>query len=229
MIFIDSILLGVQHSFEPDHMAAISVLASDKSKHKISFHKLVWRSSQWALGHSVSLIIFSIFALLLKAVFPFELSRYAEIIVGPVMIALGISAIQRNHKLKKMMAIHKKIEDHAHLGNGLHLHGKEGEEIVINPLNRSFWVGMLHGLAGTGGACAVALILASENANQACCIILFQSLGILVAMTTYSCVLAFSVSRFIERNQVAFKLVNSLVGIFSILVGCYWIFKVLYP
>ena len=225
MIFIDSILLGVQHSFEPDHMAAISVLASQKSQQKITLSKLIWKSSQWALGHSVSLIIFSALALFLKAVFPYELSRYAEMLVGPVMIWLGISAIKRNHKLKKMMAIHKQISEHAHIGNGLHLHGKSGEEIVINPLNRSFWIGMLHGLAGTGGACAVALIMASENAKAACGIILLQSLGIIIAMTTYSCVLAFSVSRFIERNQVAFKMVNSLVGIFSILIGCIWVYN----
>jgi nickel/cobalt exporter len=31
-LLIDSLLLGVQHSFEPDHMAAVSVLATDKNQ-----------------------------------------------------------------------------------------------------------------------------------------------------------------------------------------------------
>ena len=206
-------------------MAAISVLASEKNNQKMKLRKLIWRSSQWALGHSFSLILFSIFALLLKAIFPFQISTYAEIIVGPIMIWLSISAIQRNHQLKKMMLEHKAIAEHAHLNNAIHLHGKQGQEIAFNPLNRSFWVGMLHGLAGTGGACAVALILASENAQVALGVIILQSLGILVAMTTYSCVLAFSVSRFIERNQIAFKVMNALVGFFSIAVGCFWIYN----
>ena len=224
-LFADSFLLGVQHSFEPDHMAAVSVLASDKATNKIKLPALIWRSSQWALGHSVSLILFSCFALLLKSALPLTISAYAEMIVGPVMIWLGISAIRRNHKLKKMMQAHKVIEAHEHLNNKLHLHGKLGEEIAMNPLTRSFWIGMLHGLAGTGGACAVALILASENTTTAIGIILTECIGITLAMTTYSCVLAFSVSRFIERNQLVFKSVNALVGIFSIYIGLWWMYK----
>ncbi|MDJ1498047.1 hypothetical protein QNI19_34210 [Cytophagaceae bacterium DM2B3-1] len=208
-------------------MAAISVLASEKTNQRMSLAKLIWRSSQWALGHSVSLILFSFFALLLKAIFPIYISSYAEIAVGPVMIWLGVSAIRRNHQLKEMMASHKAIPDHLHITNALHIHGKQGDEIAMNPLSRSFWIGMLHGLAGTGGACTVALVLASKDTSVAMLVILLQSIGILFSMTIYSCVLAFSVSRFIERNQFVFKLINALVGLFSIGIGCVWIFNAL--
>lgn len=224
-LFTDSVLLGVQHSFEPDHMAAVSVLASEKAGNRLNLRTLIWRSSQWALGHSVSLILFSCFALLLKSALPVNISAYAEMAVGPVMIWLGVSAIRRNHQLKKLMATHKEFAEHEHLTNALHIHGRQGQEIAMNPLSRSFWVGMLHGLAGTGGACAIALILAAEDAGTAMWIIVLQSLGIVIAMTTYSCVLAFSVSRFIERNQVAFKYMNAIVGLFSIGVGCVWIYN----
>ncbi|HVI45285.1 MAG TPA: hypothetical protein VM802_10460 [Chitinophaga sp.] len=224
-LLLDSLLLGVQHSFEPDHMAAVSVLASERKKNNTGIGKLVWRSSQWALGHSVTLILFSALALLLKSAVPFNLSAWAEIAVGPIMIWLGWSAIRRNHQLKEMMDEHKQFAEHEHLTNALHLHGKQGEEIAMNPLSRSFWVGMLHGLAGTGGACAAALILASTDTRTAVWIIVVQSLGIILAMTTYSCVLAFSVSRFIEHNQVAFKVINATVGVFSIIIGIVWIYN----
>jgi high-affinity nickel permease len=56
-LLIDSLLLGVQHSFEPDHMAAVSVLASEQNKSTLQRWKLIWRSSHWALGHSLSLIL----------------------------------------------------------------------------------------------------------------------------------------------------------------------------
>jgi hypothetical protein len=206
-------------------MAAVSVLASEKANNKINLRKLIWRSSQWALGHSVSLILFSCIALLLRSAIPMNISGYAEMAVGPVMIWLGISAIRRNHQLKKMMATHKTFAEHDHLNNALHIHGKQGQEIAMNPLSRSFWVGMLHGLAGTGGACAIALILASKDTTTAMWIIVLQSVGIVLAMTTYGCVLAFSVSRFIERNQIAFKSLNALVGLFSIGVGCVWVYN----
>ncbi|MFK7049757.1 MULTISPECIES: hypothetical protein [Flavobacterium] len=224
-LFTDSLLLGIQHSFEPDHMVAVSVLASERKSNKISLGKLLWRSSQWAMGHSVSLLIFSAFALLLKSTLPLNLSTYAEILVGPVMIWLGISAIRRNHQLKKIMADHRAIPDHEHTTNVLHIHGKQGEEISMNLLSRTFWVGMLHGLAGTGGACSIALVMASKDSYTAIGIIILQSIGIIIAMTTYSCVLTFSVSRFIERNQIAFKIMNAIVGIFSIFIGLLWIYN----
>ncbi|PSL45486.1 hypothetical protein CLV51_104190 [Chitinophaga niastensis] len=224
-LLLDSLLLGVQHSFEPDHMAAVSVLASEKNRNKTGIGKLLWRSSQWALGHSVTLVLFSAFALLLKSAIPFNMSAWAEIAVGPIMVWLGVSAIRRNHQLKQLMAEHKKFEAHEHLTNALHIHGKQGEEIAMNPLSRSFWVGMLHGLAGTGGACAIALTMAAKDTMTAVWIIVLQSAGIIFAMTTYSCVLAFSVSRFIERNQVAFKVINAVVGLFSIGIGLLWIYN----
>ncbi|MBA0883448.1 hypothetical protein [Flavobacterium undicola] len=224
-LFTDSLLLGIQHSFEPDHMAAVSVLASERKDNKIGLSKLLWRSSQWAMGHSVTLLLFSVFALLLKSAIPLNLSTYAEIIVGPVMIWLGISAIRRNHKLKKIMAVHRTIAEHEHTTNVLHIHGKQGEEITMNVLSRTFWVGMLHGLAGTGGACSIALVMASKDTYTAVGIIALQSIGIIIAMTTYSCVLTFSVSRFIERNQIAFKMMNAVVGVFSIFIGLLWIFN----
>jgi nickel/cobalt exporter len=224
-LFTDSLLLGIQHSFEPDHMAAVSVLASERRDNKIGLTKLLWRSSQWAMGHSVTLLLFSAFALLLKSALPLNLSTYAEIVVGPVMIWLGISAIRRNHKLKKIMEVHRTIAEHEHTTSVLHIHGKQGEEITMNVLSRTFWVGMLHGLAGTGGACSIALIMASKNTYTAVGIIALQSIGIIIAMTTYSCVLTFSVSRFIERNQIAFKIMNAFVGVFSIFIGLLWIYN----
>jgi hypothetical protein len=224
-LFADSLLLGIQHSFEPDHMAAVSVLASERKDNKISLAKLLWRSSQWAMGHSVTLLLCSAFALLVKSALPLNLSTYAEIVVGPVMIWLGISAIRRNHKLKKIMAVHRTIAEHEHTVNVLHIHGKQGEEITMNILSRTFWVGMLHGLAGTGGACSIALVMASKDTYTALGIIALQSIGIIIAMTTYSIVLAFSVSRFIERNQIAFKMMNAVVGIFSIFIGLLWIYN----
>lgn len=224
-LLLDSLLLGVQHSFEPDHMAAVSVLASERNKHKTGIGKLLWRSSQWALGHSATLVLFSAFALLLKSAVPFNMSDWAEIAVGPIMVWLGVSAIRRNHQLKKLMTTHKQFDAHEHLSNALHIHGNKGEEIAMNPLSRSFWVGMLHGLAGTGGACAIALTMAAKDTITAVWIIVLQSAGIIFAMTTYSCVLAFSVSRFIERNQIAFKVINAIVGLFSIAIGLLWIYR----
>jgi cytochrome c biogenesis protein CcdA len=88
-------------------------------------------------------------------------------------------------------------------------------------LSRSFWVGMVHGLAGTGGACTIALTLAARNATAAVWIIVLQSAGILISMTTYGCLFAFSATRFSSRWQPSLQLLNYVVGAFSIAIGVY--------
>ncbi|SEB86053.1 Cytochrome C biogenesis protein transmembrane region [Tenacibaculum sp. MAR_2009_124] len=224
------LIAGVLHSFEPDHMSAVSVLASENAinKKKVSF-KTVFKASQWALGHSVTLLLFGGIALLFRtalSAFVHNISFWAEMSIGPIMIWLGIVAIKRNHKINEMMADHKKIEEHEHAGNNpIHLHGKMGEEIAMNPINKSFWIGMLHGLAGTGGALTSALIISATTMSEAILILVVESIGVILSMAVYSYVLIYAMSRFIERNMSIFKWMNGIVGIISIIVGIYMIYK----
>lgn len=229
--FTRPLIAGVLHSFEPDHISAVSVLAAENAikKKKVTL-KSVFTASQWAFGHSVTLLLFGGIALLFRTLllsFIEDISFYAEVAVGPIMIWLGITAIRRNHKLKEMMADHKKIEEHEHdPGNLIHLHGKSGEEIAMNPINRSFWIGMLHGLAGTGGALTSALVISASTISEAIWILVVESLGVVIAMAAYSYVLIFTMSRFIERNMSIFKWLNASIGIISIIVGCVWIYRI---
>ncbi|MDC1162359.1 hypothetical protein OAT18_02835 [Tenacibaculum sp.] len=227
------LIAGILHSFEPDHMSAVSVLAAENAiqKKKVSI-KTVFTASQWALGHSVTLLLFGGIALLFRTAllaFVSNISFWAEASIGPIMIWLGIVAIRRNHKINDMMADHKKIEAHEHMAsNPIHLHGKTGEEIAMNPINRSFWVGMLHGLAGTGGALTSALIISANTISEAVLILVIESIGIIFSMAIYSYVLIHTMSRFIERNISIFKWMNGIVGIISIAVGLLMLHSVIF-
>jgi len=200
-LFLDSLLLGVQHSFEPDHMAAVSVLASEKKGRRQHWWWVIWRSSHWALGHSCTLILFACLILLLKSSLSLNLAEEVEKVVGPLMIWLGIVAIRRNFNPRVN-------QPHS------------------TRLSRSFWVGMVHGLAGTGGACTVALTLAARDASTAVWIIVLQSLGIVGAMTLYGCLLAFSLDKVVGRWQATIRVINYVVGTFSILIGLYTLIDV---
>lgn len=226
------LLAGILHSFEPDHVTAVSVLAAENAiKNRKTSLGIVFRASQWALGHSVTLLLFGIVALLFKSslqLFVKDISSWAEMCVGPIMIILGIQAIKRNHKINALISTHKKIDEHDHLdSNPIHLHGKSGEEIAVNPLNRSFWVGMLHGLAGTGGVLTSALIISATTLGESIMILVFESLGIIIAMGVYSYVLISTMSRFLEKNMVVFKWMNGVAGLASVLIGCYWIYNLI--
>ncbi|MCF0071159.1 hypothetical protein LZD49_11820 [Dyadobacter sp. CY261] len=206
-LLIDSLLLGVQHSFEPDHMAAVSVLATEENKSAVQRGpalrwKLIWRSSHWALGHSLTLILFAILVLLLKSTLSLQIADQVEMLVGPLMIWLGMLAISRNFR-KKIVPVDR------------------GERKV----SRSFWVGMVHGLAGTGGACAVALTLAARDAMTAVWIIILQSIGIIFSMSAYGYFFAFSIGRFSGKRERFLMIVNYLVGALSIIIGAITLFE----
>ena len=199
-LLIDSLLLGVQHSFEPDHMAAVSVLATDENKSTLQRWKLIWRSSHWALGHSFTLILFAVLVILLKSTMSLHIADRVELLIGPLMIWLGILAIRRNFRAETPVPIERKV-------------------------SRSFWVGMVHGLAGTGGACTVALTLAARDAITAVWIIILQSVGIVLSMSAYGYFFAFSVSRFAGKRERFLMVVNYFVGAFSILIGGITLFE----
>jgi nickel/cobalt exporter len=196
-LLIDSLLLGVQHSFEPDHMAAVSVLATEKNQKPADRLKLIWRSSHWALGHSFTLILFACLVLILKSTISLNIAEKVELVIGPLMIWLGILALRRNFKNS----------------------GAVEQSINIQKVSRSFWVGMVHGLAGTGGACAVALTLAASDAYTAVWIIVLQSFGIILSMSAYGYFFAFSISKFAAQKETVLKTINYIVGFLSISIG----------
>jgi nickel/cobalt transporter (NicO) family protein len=201
-LLIDSLLLGVQHSFESDHMAAVSVLATEENKTAAQRWKLIWRSSHWALGHSFTLIVFAILVLLLKSTLSLNIAGKVELLIGPLMIWLGIIAIRRNFRKDPTLL------------------PPAGRKV-----SRSFWVGMIHGLAGTGGACAVALTLAASDATTALWIIILQSAGIILSMSAYGYLFTFSIHRFAERRELFLRIVNYLVGTFSVLIGAVTLYE----
>ena len=203
-LLVDSLLLGVQHSFEPDHMAAVAVLATEQKQGVGRLWRVIWRSSHWALGHSFTLVVFASLILLLKSTLSLHIAAQVEVAIGPLMIWLGVLAIRRNFRKVKPLPVPATSPTTAPAG-----------------LSRSFWVGMVHGLAGTGGACTIALTLAARDATAAVWIIVLQSAGILVSMTTYGCLFAFSAARFSSRWQPSLKWLNYAVGVFSIGIGLY--------
>ena len=225
------LVAGILHSFEPDHIAAVSVLASEQaiSKKKVSW-SVIFRASQWALGHSVTLLVFGIIALIFKStlqLFVNNISFWADISVGPIMIFLGIRAIRSNYKINEMV-LRTEQEEHQHLPSGIiHFHGNPGEKIKVKPLTRSFWVGMLHGLAGTGGVLTTALVISASTTGGSVMVLVIESAGIIIAMSLYSYILISTMSRFLKNNMIVFKWMNGIAGLGSVLLGSTWIYRII--
>lgn len=216
------LLAGILHSFDPDHVTAVSVLAAENavSKKKVSW-AVVFKASQWALGHSATLIIFGAVALIFKSTLHLlveDISEWAQLTVGPIMILLGLQAIQRNFTIKKPVGETQVLPDSI---NSSSKSRSTEHPTHSNPLSRSFWVGMIHGLAGTGGVLTSALIISASTFGESIGILVLESVGIILSMGIYSYVLIATMGKFLEKRVIIFKCMNGLAGLLSIAVGCY--------
>ena len=215
-LMLNAMLLGLQHAFEPDHVAAVSVLATERRSRRATLARVAWRSSQWALGHGATLMLLSAAANVFRSSLPAQLSALVELwVIGPMMIGLGLMALRR-----AAIAHGRRGEPEATPGSD----ARDGTGATGSlPASRSFGVGMLHGAAGTGGALAVALGLAADGPAMALAILALEAIGVLLAMTVYALLLVFATRRLAGRSHALLQGVTVTVGVASIVVGVWWL------
>ena len=87
----------------------------------------------------------------------------------------------------------------------------------------SFWVGVLHGLAGVAHFILFLPILGFENNFDAGSYIFGFMLGIVLAMLTFSLIIG-KIASFArnEHNQNLYRGIRMTGGIFAIIIGIYW-------
>ncbi|HKV36544.1 MAG TPA: hypothetical protein VJP89_19540 [Pyrinomonadaceae bacterium] len=149
------LVYGLKHATEVDHVVAITTI--------VSRHKNVFRSSVvgalWGMGHTASLLVVAVIVLSLRITIPEHVSAWLEFGVALMIIGLGISALWRT--LRKSDHVH--VHQHSHDGvSHTHVHFHE-HETKHEPATQSHhshnvsrvgwkpvFVGMVHGLAGSG-------------------------------------------------------------------------------
>lgn len=161
------LLFGLRHATEADHIAAVSVIVSERNG---------WRAALrtgllWGAGHTLSILAAGLFVLGLRIVIPDRLARVLELGVAIMIIGLGGAALAR--ALRPRPEVHSHLHRHAP-GEAphRHLHFDDGSDahrpgpadpphrrhavqrIGLKPL----LVGMMHGLAGS--AALTLLVLA---------------------------------------------------------------------
>src|SRR5947208_16890647 len=79
-------LLGFRHAFEPDHLAAVSTLATRPAAR-------LWRAARlgliWGLGHTVTVRAVALLIIALGVRLPNRFWPAAELLVGALLILLG--------------------------------------------------------------------------------------------------------------------------------------------
>jgi len=191
------ILVGLRHAFEPDHLTAVSTLVSEthSPKHGALLGVL------WGLGHTTSLVVVGIVLAALDATLPERAGIAFELCVAVMLLFLGARAI--------VIAARRDNGDHAHA----HPHTRATR---LRPL----FVGLIHGLAGSGALTALVFAQLPTTASRIVYMALF-GLGSIAGMAIASGV-AGAALQVVARSNTMRRRIGIATGAVSIVVGLLW-------
>src|SRR5213596_1681444 len=169
------LLLGFRHAFEPDHLAAVSTLASRQGR-LLDACRL---GLAWALGHTASVGVVVGAIVLFGLRLPDRLWPAADLLVALLLIGLGGSVILRYARGRWHLHVH------SHAGTPhLHLHSHPQGDA-----RRSLGFGLLHGLAGSAAILVLLVAAAPTRTAQLAYFVSFAA-GTMVGMLAVSASLA---------------------------------------
>jgi len=213
------LVVGIQHAFEPDHIAAISTLISKSrftQKTKKQFLKDSLTKSSilgvlWGAGHTTTLALIGFLVYVFAITINNQVFTGFELVVGIMLVVLGLTTILNRKITFKRKHPHQHKDGSIHFGEHVHtdFDHKHG--------HKSYVIGLIHGLAGSGSL--VVLTAATlDNMESILAFIVIFGIGSIIGMTLISSVLGlpFILSQKIPNLQ---KIIRYSAGAFSFILG----------
>ncbi|MBP3040505.1 sulfite exporter TauE/SafE family protein [Bacillaceae bacterium Marseille-Q3522] len=198
-IFFFAILLGLKHAIEPDHVIAVSTVAS-RSK---MIRSATLAGVFWGIGHTITLFGMGMVFVMLKSQITDNLAMSLEFVVGIMLVFLGLSSLRKD-KISKS-----------------HDHFLAGTDTVY--LLKSMFIGVIHGLAGTGAMVLLTISTVSTIWEGALYILIF-GLGTIIGMLILSTIIGipFVIS---SKKSIIHSKLTQLTATISILFGIYYMYN----
>jgi len=184
--------LGARHALEPDHLAAVSVLAADSPGPR----RGALIGALWGVGHTLSLLACGLAVAIAAARIPARLADLFEIGVAAMLIALGARAVWR-----------ARPAPHTHVARRV-------------PGMRALVVGAIHGLAGSGALTALVMTRLPDTGARVSFMLLF-GLGSVAAMSAISGAAGWPLAR-LARRPATSRFLFAAVGATSVALGVAW-------
>ena len=202
-----SLALGFKHSYDSDHLIAVSNILhrvkSIKSGIKAGF--------SWALGHMITATMVTIIIYAFRETILNNILPHFEKIVGLMLIVLGFLS------LKKLFFFHS--HKHSHGGRAHshpHIHLKQREEGHLH--KHMLGIGILHGLASNDEL--LVLFTASLAVTSLGGLILglgIFSIGVVLGMVLFTCLLSYPLLKM--HSELIQKIVIFVTGWTGIIYG----------
>jgi len=209
-------LLGLRHAFEPDHLAAVSTLATRPGGRRL------WSAARlglvWGLGHTVAVGAVALLIIALGVQLPAGLWPAAELLVAALLILLGAMVIWRYvrgrwhmHTHQHATAAHFHLHSHAADPNHGHAH-------ATGDARRSLGFGVAHGLAGSGAIAALLVAAVPDTVSRLAYFAAFSA-GTIVGMLGVSLTLSILVRLAAERGARWATILHVGAAVGSVVAG----------
>lgn len=139
------LVYGLKHALDTDHLVAVASMVSERFTPRAAARI----GTEWGMGHTLSLLLAGGAILLFRPRLPEALTLGLELVVGIMIVALGARLLWR--VLCKGERLHAGTHSH---GGVTHSHPwlappEERSSHRLRAGRRPFFVGMVHGLAGS--------------------------------------------------------------------------------
>ncbi len=192
LTFITSLMLGMRHATDSDHVVAVTAIASRER----SVAKATWLGAAWGFGHTLTLLTVGGAIILFRITFTPRLGLSMEFAVAVMLIVLGL----------------------------LNLLEIPPRSVSVSAA-RPFFVGVVHGLAGSAAAVLVIVPLIPDPRWAALYLVIF-GLGTVVGMTLITLSIAAPSFLLASRMSGMQRSLRLASGAVSVVFGLYLAHKV---
>jgi ABC-type nickel/cobalt efflux system permease component RcnA len=233
VIVATAFALGLAHSFDPDHIVAVSTLLCNAT----SLRRSIWSAVAWGGGHSIVLLIVGVLLLVLRVEIPAGIAAAFEFAAGIMLIVIGawvvrpfLSHILHRHKQKE----NKEENANAHLNNGdahtnSHSHGHNHSHSHDDGrfhLSNSALTGVLQGLGGSAAIMLVMVATVNSLALGLVFIVVF-GVGVILGMVSIACLISSLLKYTATHLESVHEKIKSVTGTISIVFGAYIVVQIL--
>jgi high-affinity nickel permease len=222
LILLVSLLLGLRHASDPDHLAAVTTLvASDRGPVKTAASL----GLAWGLGHGTTLLVVGLPFVLLGRYLPEAAVQAAEVAVGVLIVFLAARLLLRWRHGMFHAHVHAHPGSHSGGKTHRHLHGhasgpEHQQHSHVTPFRTPFSayaVGLLHGVGGSAGLTLLLISTISDPVLATGALLIF-ALGTALSMALLSTLFGVAlvhgpISRHFERAVPVFGVLAACFGI----------------
>ncbi|MCC6244104.1 MAG: sulfite exporter TauE/SafE family protein [Gemmatimonadaceae bacterium] len=200
-------VVGFRHAFEPDHLAAVTTLAT-RERGLSQSAKL---GLAWGVGHTASVALVATALIILGIRVPEQFYHIAELGVATLLIVLGIGSLIAESRRHRRSLGNEHGEAHAH-------HHPHAHPETIRSATRALGFGVAHGLAGSG-AVVVLLVAASTRLQEQISYLVAFGVGTIAGMSLVSIITGVAASAAAQRHKRAGQWIRVGAACVSVVIG----------